>query len=56
MIIPLFTQVINPSNVEYKTFVINSQTALLFDSTLGVYATNYIEENTIITDESLMPW
>ena len=47
---------INPGNEEYKTYFIDTQKTLVFTTGLGISAETFIREDTVDTDESLMPW
>ena len=47
---------INPGNQEYKTYFIDTQKTLVFTTGLGISAQTFVREDTVDTDESLMPW
>ena len=49
---PLF----NPGDIEYLDFALKDLNYVTFTSKLGVYANVYIQDYTIITDESIMPF
>ena len=47
---------INAGNEDYKTYFIDTQKTLVFTAGLGISAETYIREDTVSTDQSILPW
>ena len=56
LVVPLINTNINPGNADYKEFYINDRNMIVFSSQLGAIGKIKIQEDTVETDNSLMPW
>lgn len=56
MFVPVIDTIINPDKEDYKTFNLEDQNVFLFSDTLGAVGSNFIRNDVIETDNSVMPW